>query len=34
MEYCHVLDFLPFRCESCRGYMHPKTTHHIPPSPN
>ncbi|KAH7062980.1 hypothetical protein BKA63DRAFT_189946 [Paraphoma chrysanthemicola] len=19
MEYCHVLDFLPFRCESCRG---------------
>jgi hypothetical protein len=23
MEYCHVLDFLPFRCESCRGYFHP-----------
>lgn len=21
MEYCHVLDFLPFRCESCRGYV-------------
>ena len=19
MPYCHVLDFLPFRCESCRG---------------
>ncbi|EDU45631.1 AN1 zinc finger protein [Pyrenophora tritici-repentis Pt-1C-BFP] len=19
MEYCHVLDFLPFRCESCQG---------------
>lgn len=19
MEYCHVLDFLPFRCESCKG---------------
>lgn len=21
MAYCHVLDFLPFRCESCRGYV-------------
>jgi hypothetical protein len=20
MEYCHVLDFLPFRCQSCKGY--------------
>lgn len=20
LEYCHVLDFLPFRCESCKGY--------------
>jgi hypothetical protein len=22
MEYCHVLDFLPFRCESCRGHVY------------
>lgn len=22
MAYCHVLDFLPFRCESCKGYAH------------
>ncbi|KAL6155031.1 hypothetical protein ACJQWK_00748 [Exserohilum turcicum] len=21
MEYCHVLDFLPFRCESCQGHF-------------
>lgn len=21
MAYCHVLDFLPFRCESCKGYV-------------
>lgn len=19
LEYCHVLDFLPFRCQSCKG---------------
>jgi hypothetical protein len=23
LEYCHVLDFLPFRCQSCRGYVRP-----------
>lgn len=21
MEYCHVLDFLPFPCMSCKGYV-------------
>jgi hypothetical protein len=22
MEYCHVLDFLPFECNSCQGQVH------------
>lgn len=21
LEYCHVLDFLPFKCQSCKGYV-------------
>jgi hypothetical protein len=21
MEYCHILDFLPFKCQSCKGYV-------------
>lgn len=25
MPYCHVLDFLPFRCESCKGYVNIRT---------
>jgi hypothetical protein len=28
MQYCHVLDFLPFRCESCRGYLHANLPDH------
>ena len=23
MEYCHILDFLPFKCQSCKGYVLP-----------
>ncbi|EAW13365.1 AN1-type zinc finger protein [Aspergillus clavatus NRRL 1] len=33
-EYCHQLDFLPFRCESCRGTYcldhRTETAHHCP----
>jgi hypothetical protein len=25
MAYCHVLDFLPFRCESCKGFVYRRT---------
>lgn len=21
MPFCHQLDFLPFKCESCKGYV-------------
>ena len=23
MAYCHQLDFLPFRCDSCKGFVLP-----------
>jgi hypothetical protein len=26
MAYCHVLDFLPFRCESCKAFVYRRTS--------